>query len=132
MRTISNESGASVLISSHLISEMEMLCDKVVFLTGESVIKTTNITDMDYSEQIKLILYVDNASKALSLLRDPNCDTYSLEDEEDILNMRVNKNDINSVLLKIIQNDIKVYEVKKVNESLEELFVKYTGGNSIV
>lgn len=72
MRTISNESGASVLISSHLISEMEMLCDKVVFLTGESVIKTTNITDMDYSEQIKLILYVDNASKALSLLRDPN------------------------------------------------------------
>ncbi|MDU1847377.1 MAG: hypothetical protein E6778_17740 [Niallia nealsonii] len=121
-----------MLISSHLISEMEMLCDKVVFLTGESVIKTTNITDMDYSEQIKLILYVDNASKALSLLRDPNCDTYSLEDEEDILNMRVNKNDINSVLLKIIQNDIKVYEVKKVNESLEELFVKYTGGNSIV
>lgn len=44
-----------------------MLCDKVVFLTGESVIKTTNITDMDYSEQIKVILYVDNASKALSL-----------------------------------------------------------------
>ncbi|WP_100331286.1 ABC transporter ATP-binding protein [Bacillus xiapuensis] len=132
LKCITKESDAAILISSHLITEMEMLCDKIIFLKDGSVIEKTNISNLKVNNIIKVNLYLNNASKAQKLLKDSYGEFYFLDGEDNVLQGKVAKDEINNLLTILIKNNIKIFEIKRINESLEELFIQYTGGNSIV
>ena len=48
-----------------------------------------------------------------------------------MLEMNVSKEKVPEVIKKLVDNNIKVYEVKQEEKSLEEAFLKMTGGNVI-
>lgn len=66
IRTLAYEEGMTVFISSHLLLEIQQMCDVVSIIKQGSVIKTANVQDILHDDRIEWQL--DNPEKAIALL----------------------------------------------------------------
>ncbi len=136
-----HEEGASVLVSSHLMSEMEMMCDRVgVIVNGElidvkPIDELVSATTLDKIDVVFTVSDADAALAALDFIADDNktriSDTeleavFSREDERTLL-PRANR--------AIIESGVLLYTVAyKENKRLEDVFIELTkteGGGQI-
>ncbi len=123
----------TVLISSHILSEISQICEKVVIIDkGEIVaidtpenlegktaeIETLNITVDDINNKFETIKDEIKDIKAIKLLKEneDKSKEYSIE----ITNENIRK-DIFAICAK---NDITILEMKKIEASLEDAFIK--------
>ena len=102
----------TIVISSHLLSEIEHLCDKIIFINNGEVI---NIKQIDKTIKKKNVMFeVDDYSKAKILLND-YCINDNLEFyETDEMISRINK--------ELIFNNINVYRIYESENTLEKEF----------
>lgn len=103
-----------VLISSHMLSEIEVLCNKVIFINNGKII---NIKEIN-SKKKKILFEVDDYSKAKLLLKD-----YEIGEE---LTLYAEDETISNVNKILVNNNIKVYRIIESN-NLENEFLHYTG-----
>ena len=67
IKRLAKEEKISVLISSHLISEVELICDKVTIIKNGNVIKSANIDEIVEGNMVFWVL--DNNEKGKGLLK---------------------------------------------------------------
>ena len=116
----------AILISSHNLAELDNFCNKVCIIKNGEVIETSEINkikkevsqefeifEVDYTEKVKTII------EGIIIIDKRN------------FKMNVSKEKVPEVIKKLVDNNIKVYEVKQEEKSLEEAFLKMTGGNVI-
>ena len=112
MDILSNMKDTTIIISSHLLSEIECLCDKIIFINNGEVVKIKQIDKTVKKKNIKI--EVDDYSKAKIILN-----KYCINDElefyeTDEMISRMNKE------LKF--NNINVYRIYENENSLEKEF----------
>ncbi|PFJ06664.1 bacitracin ABC transporter ATP-binding protein [Bacillus cereus] len=119
----------SVLISSHILSEIENICDKVLFLQNGSLINTIdlkNITDCDLLNYKIETNYPDKLKDFLKNKMIP-----ILKEEENSVTFKINRNDIEELIIHLVNNGIRFSAVYPSQENLESQFFKLLGGNKI-
>ena len=122
---LAKEENMAVMISSHNLAEIENVCNKVCIIQNGKVIEQSNIEDM--KKQVskgEYILEVDSLEKAQNLLEEA-----TIEDNKIVV--KASREEIPEVIAKLVKNDIKIYSVTENILSLEEAFLKKTGGNVI-
>ena len=112
MDILSNMKDTTIIISSHLLSEIEYLCDKIIFINNGEVVKIKQIDKTIKKKNIKI--EVDDYSKAKIILN-----KYCINDElefyeTDEMISRMNK--------ELIFNNINVYRIYESENSLEKEF----------
>lgn len=112
MDILSNMKDTTIIISSHLLSEIECLCDKIIFINNGEVVKIKQIDKTVKKKNIKI--EVDDYSKAKIILN-----KYCINDElefyeTDEMISRMNK--------ELIFNNINVYRIYENENSLEKEF----------
>lgn len=112
------EKGTTVFFSSHILSEVKKICDRIAVIKDGSIIK---IEDMDKVGQDKLniIILVSREYKKLNL---PINDIVILDKGDDFIKFMY-KNNINN-LLKII-GEIKVDNLLIEEPAIEDVFMHY-------
>lgn len=111
MNLLKEMKGTTILISSHLLSEIEQLCDRVIFINSGKIV---SIKTLDKSSNKKNVTFeVNDFSKAKLLLYN-----YCIND-----NLEVCETDetISKLTEKLVFNNIKVYRVYE-NDSLKNDF----------
>ncbi len=116
--------GVGIVISSHNLRELESFCSRVCIISHGQIIEENSIEEIKKMDENKYILKVDASIQCQTYLAasDKIIDTNHIEvikDEEEIaqfIKLLVNKN-------------IKIYEVKKEQMSLEEVFMRKSGGD---
>lgn len=111
MNLLKEMKGTTILISSHLLSEIEQLCDRVIFINSGKIV---SIKTLDKSSNKKNVTFeVNDFSKAKLLLYN-----YCIND-----NLEVYETDetISKLTEKLVFNNIKVYRVYE-NDSLKNDF----------
>lgn len=139
IRKLAHEEGISVLVSSHLMSEMEMMCDRVGIIT-DGILRSVQPIDRMISaagpDRAVYLFHVGDpaaATEALGALEGVETKvneeglleiTLPAASEEDLLA------EING---RIVQNGIRLYTVtKKEHRRLEDVFIEMTkGGDQI-
>ena len=116
----------AIFISSHNLAEMETLCNKVCIIQNGEVLETNEITKLKKTAQTHYKVVVDNTQKIKELLAYP----VEIENETNML-VDVTREQIPEVVKVLVKNDIKIYEVHEEQMSLEDAFLKKTGGNII-
>ena len=109
---LNNMKDTTIIISSHMLSEIESLCNKIIFINNGSVV---NIKQIDKEVKKKNIIFeVDDFSKARILLNKYciNEDLEVYESDETI--SRINK--------ELIFNNVNVYRIHESKNSLEKEF----------
>ncbi len=136
IRRLAHEEGISVLVSSHLMSEMEMMCDRVGIITDGVLRSVKPIGEMISAatapDRVIYVLRVNDAAQAKALIGDllpedgeETIDGQTLEISVPAENAEETLADVNGVLAK---NGIRIYTVTpKTARRLEDVFIEMTG-----
>ena len=124
---LSKEENMAIFISSHNLAELESFCNKICIIKSGKVIENTTMEELK-AETVdeKNIYYVEIN------------DTNLLEKNENIsiidnthFKLIIKKEDVPGFIKMLIEDNIKIYEIKEERLSLEDAFLKKTGGNII-
>ncbi len=126
LKKLAKEEHMGILISSHNLAELESFCTDVCIIKNGEIITTTSIKNFKKSDKSYYIIELDQ-TKGLDKL---------LKKDDEIINdnqIRVlrEKEQLASLVKELVQKDYKIYEVKLIEMTLEEAFLKQAGGNII-
>lgn len=118
--------GVAVLISSHNLAELENFCTNVCIIKNGTVISESKITELKKDNECYYEIEVSKVRGLKSILQK---DDEIIDDN--IIHVKRSKKEVAELVKEIVQKGIDVYQVKLVEASLEEAFLKETGGNII-
>ncbi|MBF2348116.1 ABC transporter ATP-binding protein [Listeria marthii] len=125
IRALARNEGISVLVSSHLLSEIELLCDRVAIMTDGTIIKTDQVSHL-LSSRAQLRWRVTPIEQAKAFLE--SVTEVEVDGEYLVTAMNDESAEWNEQL---VAKGVKVHEIDKRKPSLEDLFLELTGGQSI-
>lgn len=111
--------GLGILISSHNLAELESFCNKVLIIDNGTIIETSEVKEFKNNGN-KYTFNVSN-TKDLDIkgIYEVTKNKFSYNGE---------KEDIANIIKTLVKKNIDVYEVKMEELTLEEAFLKKTGG----
>lgn len=131
MKKLSVEHGKTILISSHILSEISLLADDIGIIDQGVLLEENSMVELEKQNSNYILLQVSDIPKAsLILERQFNTKDYSVQDEHTlrIYDTSLNMGEINKAL--IMQN-MTVISLGLCNDTLEDYFRKITGGEGI-
>ena len=125
----------AILISSHNLAELDNFCTKVCIIKNGEVIETSDISKIKHETSNEVEIFeLDNAEKAEKILSIDlrNNKILGLEVKNSrMLKVNISKEEVPYIINKLVENNIKIYEVKQEEKTLEDAFFEKTGGNVI-
>jgi len=127
IKSLAKQENISVLISSHLISEVELMCDKVSIIKNGIILKNAIVKDLLNTQEVFWVL--DDNKKAVELLKKFwNVDCKIVKDRIEAVIDLSKLTEINASFLK---EGLKLKFVDNKHKTLEDLFLNLTEGNKI-
>ncbi|PGM56617.1 ABC transporter ATP-binding protein [Bacillus sp. AFS053548] len=121
------EQNISVFISSHLLSEIELICDRVGIINRGKMVRVSTVKELIKEAAERVEWRVSPIQKALDLLKkDSTIQDIIVKDE--LIQCRMSPLKINEVIQQFVAVDVQVNGVKTMSETLEDLFMEMTGG----
>lgn len=128
IKDLAKKENIAVLVSSHLISEVELMCDTVAIIKSGTLLKYASVSELISDKEVSFVLS-DN-SKGIKILKDKwNIDS-SLINNTIIAKVDVSK--IEKINYSFIEEGIAIKFVSVNQKTLEDLFLSLTESNSIV
>ncbi len=129
LRKLAKEENIAVMVSSHLLAEMELMCDRIGIIQNGKLIDVQSVASFINSEkQLSVLFKVEPIEKANQQLQ-TMCTT---EKKEQGIFVEIERNKIPEAIALLVNQGIKIYGVETVSKSLEDKFLEITGGNEIV
>lgn len=126
IRYLAKKEGISVLVSSHLLSEIQLLCDRVAIMTNGEIIATDDV-DKLLSDREKTRWRFEPMAKGAAILAEMTDVTE--QDGAYYTSFEADKLPVwNS---RVVRAGVQVLEMQKITPSLEDLFIELTGGQGI-
>jgi ABC-2 type transport system ATP-binding protein len=122
---LNREHGMTVILSSHLLSEVEQVCDRIAVLNQGRMIFEGKWTDLT-GDAIRYRLDADPWEKAAALIA--TRPELSLSPERMVT--VVQGHDIADLVTALVQAGIKVRAVEPLKQSLEEIYLNLVGSPS--
>lgn len=131
LRKLTQEEGISVIVSSHLLSEMELMCDRVAIIQNGKLVDIRLIKDfVSNGDQISVMFDVDQKERAQQVLAEMDTELKVAVHPEGI-EVWINREQISSINAQLVRAEVGVYGIKIVKMSLEDKFLEMTGSDQI-
>lgn len=115
--------GMGILISSHNLAELESFCNKVLIIDNGTIIETSEVKEFKNNDN-KYVFTVSSTEKLdIEGIYEVSKTKFSFNGD---------KESIAKIVKKLVKENIDVYEVKIQELTLEEAFLKKTGGKKNV
>lgn len=118
--------GMTVLISSHLLSEIDQMATTVGILNKGKLIFQDSINAMRYHAQQNVLLTVSDGEKAWTLLRAKGIKTIYKNGGIELSDCSNEK--VAQTVETLVHSGISIYRVEEQKRSLEEIFLQMTRG----
>lgn len=129
IRRLAVEENVSVIVSSHLLSEIELMCDRIGIIKNGKLIATNDLNEESDTDTSIVNLDVNPKEEAIEVLRTmPDIEVLETADR---LQIRLKKDDIPQLVTRLVHRDIEVYGVNVTQTTLEDRFLEMIGENVI-
>ena len=139
MQKLAREEGMGILISSHNLAELDNFCTKICIIQNGEVIETKEISKLkEESKASHTIFKVNDTSKIKQLVENMQIANYKkIAENTNILSntefkVLVEEQDVAAIVKTLVENNIEIYRISEETITLEDAFLKRTGGNKIV
>lgn len=126
LRKIAAEDGVSVFVSSHLLSEIELMCDRVAVIQNGKLI---DIRDINVETSSFYYIEATPNDQAAALLQKFD---YNFVAENNGYIVEIKKEDIPKLITQFVNEEIQLFAVQPHQKTLEDQFLEMTGGGQIV
>lgn len=124
LQTLCREEGISILIASHLLKEVEALCDRVGIIQDGELKAIQDLSPNRQDQGTYVEFEVSDAQKAADLLSQE----FEVTMRSHSIDVAIVKEQIPAVNKKLVDSDILVYRITPVYETLEDSFMSVTEG----
>lgn len=136
LRKLSREHGVAVIVSSHLLSEMELMCDRVAIIQNGKLVDVRLLHeegDHGVASKPAVLFEVSEADRARAVevavtVVGPNAEA---QVDGTGISLSATRDDIAKVNRALVEAGIAVYGIRTITKSLEDTFLEMTGGESI-
>ncbi|WP_406688115.1 ABC transporter ATP-binding protein [Rossellomorea vietnamensis] len=125
IRKLAEEEGMAVIVSSHLLSEMEMMCDRIGIIQSGKLVDVQQVRDfVEGSEQV-YHFEIEEVDKVKAVLKsfDPGI---KFEAQGKQVQVALTKEQVPDVIRAFVQADVQIYSVMPVAKTLEDRFLEIT------
>ncbi len=131
IRRLCDEQGKTILISSHILQEIEMLADDIGIIDKGKLIEERSKEELRTRREKYIKIQVSDTNGVVQILRNKyQCPKYKLSKKNELL-IYDHKINIEEFVRDIIMSEIGVREVSVKEETLENYFIRMTGGMGI-
>ena len=124
LKEISHKEGVAVFVSSHILSEMQLMCDRVAVLDNGKIVKVEKISDTNEEKEEVVEIKVRNIKKAVKILKEEfNLD---VKIENNKINITVRTEKLPEVIKKLAIADTEIQLVIPKEHTLEDIFFDET------
>ncbi|HDR7796921.1 ABC transporter ATP-binding protein [Bacillus tropicus] len=121
LQRLAKEENIAVIVSSHLLSEIELMCDRVVIIKQGEFVQEYNLHEQaKHDETVVVAFEVDQVQKANEIITG--------KAQGNVIVVSVTKEEIPQLVKKLVNEDVLVYGVTVQNKTLEDEFLAITGG----
>ncbi len=127
-----NEQGATVLFSSHILSEVENICDRVIIINRGKLIAEDTVSNLNKYLKIKPRLKIsinDLNGKVPVIIRDLE-GVENAEAKDNTLFVTCESNVRSKVITMLEDAGFKIIDINTIEPSLEDAFVKIIEGDA--
>lgn len=126
LKSLAKKEKMGILISSHNLAELESFVSDVCLIQNGSIISTSTIKDLKHSDKNLYVFKLDKIDNLNDVLKND----FEVVDEQ-CIKIKLEEKMVPEVIEKLVKGKYKIYEVREEVISLEEAFLKKTGGNII-
>ncbi|MDQ6421163.1 ABC transporter ATP-binding protein [Paenibacillus sp. LHD-117] len=136
LRKLAKDEGIAIFVSSHLLSEMELMCDRVAIIQNGKLIDVRTIQGGDQPASARrVVMEVDQPEEAVQTLS-ASGQTAELSGAGQgagagSIAIYGGKEEIATANAALVHAGIKVYGIREDVKSLEDQFLEVTGGERI-
>jgi ABC-2 type transport system ATP-binding protein len=132
LRMVAEKENVCVLVSSHLLSEIELMCDRTLIIQNGKLIGEKAIQkEVKSSEEKKQIVQfqVSPMKEAASVLQ--TNDISAVHSDETSFEVEVARDEVPDLVKKLVAANIAIFGIETRVKSLEDEFLEITGGKSV-
>ena len=126
LKKLAKDKNIGILISSHNLAELESFCSSYCIIQNGKIISQTTAKDLKKDDDSVYTIMLDKTrgvKKALGIEVDVVSD--------DEIRIHAQKEEIPDIISALVKNEFRIYSVTEDELSLEDAFLKKTGGNKI-
>lgn len=131
IKELSAAQGKTILISSHILSEISLLADDIGIIDNGVLLEESSMRELEKKNRKYILLQVSDIPKTTLILeRQFHLTDYSVQDDHTLrlYDASLDMGEVNKVL---VMQDITVMSSLLCNDTLEDYFKKITGGEGI-
>lgn len=131
LRKLAAEEGVSIFVSSHLLSEIEMMCDRIAVIQQGKLVDIQSVHEKNQQEMKTFLFKLSDQQAAMALVQQKYEGT-EMDTDENYLHIHLHKDQVPEINRLFVENGIDVFEIVPLRKSLEDQFLEMTGGEQIV
>ncbi|QJC51149.1 ABC transporter ATP-binding protein [Paenibacillus albicereus] len=144
LRRLAAEEGTTVFVSSHLLSEMELMCDQAAIIQAGRLIDVRRLRGGEEADAAggrrpaQTLFEVDRPDEAAAMIRDGIRTAEGVPAQVQVrggdgaIVLDAHRADIAEINSLLVRGGILVYGIRSAGKTLEEQFLEVTGGESVV
>jgi len=121
LQLLTKKKGMAIIVSSHLLSEMEMMCDRIGVIQHGKLIDVQTVNELNKDDAQSYAFEVGEVPAAEKVLSE-----YKVQMIDGELHIEIAREDVPSIIELLVENRISIYGIKANSKSLEERFLEMT------
>ncbi|MGG1400433.1 ABC transporter ATP-binding protein [Bacillus salipaludis] len=126
LRLLAREKNMAVIVSSHLLSEMEMMCDRIGIIQNGRLIDVQLVQEFVQGNEVTYELEVIPSEKARTIIQGHYSDI-RVSHSRNGVSLELAKEEIPILIKLLVEGNVQVFGVKEVAKTLEDRFLEVTG-----
>lgn len=120
LRTLADERGACIFISSHILQDLQEICSDIIIVNKGKIIKTFELNNLSPKYEIKFF-NSDNCDRAVKLI--PKL----IKEKADTARIEVNEVDISEIIIELSRENVKIIGLRRIDNELERIYREVIG-----
>jgi len=129
IKDVHEQTGATFIISSHILSELDLVATRFGFIEQGVLRKEITHTDLHEHTKKSLLIEVDDAAKACAALQ--SLGITDVAAEGGLLTLSSHLDRPGEIARALIGGGVELYSLRRRETTLEEYFVRLVGGQDV-
>lgn len=128
IKNAASERKTSIFISSHILSEVQQLCDTVAFIDNGVIKSIESISgNNDLNEKDTLVLRLKEIKDSVELLKSLDV-VYNVKNNDENIIVNIKKDSSPDIITSLVKHDVDIIEAYIKHEKLEDRYMELVEG----
>ncbi|HET7706607.1 MAG TPA: ABC transporter ATP-binding protein [Thermoanaerobaculia bacterium] len=130
LRNLATDRGLAVFVSSHLLGEVELMCDRVAIIHRGRILKDGPVRSL-ISNRRAMEFRVNDVGKAMQVFEQSGARATPPAGDDHSILVAIEEDDAPPLVASLVHEGIEVFHARPKIQTLEEMFIEVTGGETV-